>query len=654
MGDLALACTGTAGSTVSFSLTVFLPAPITNRLNADGTAAGAALTLNGAPGPPGQVTSNSITFSGIQVQVPASGGVNVNIANLRVNVNLLGVQSAASVRAQLSVNPPSSLSLAPGAATVAVTNPGLLASYSGTGISCVGSPAPPTVSMSDLFAAGTSLVSTRLTEGFATAFQPRDSTSDTGTRFLVRYSGLPAGARLFVPDLVAGSSAARPTAGGDLGLPQSAGQYFPGSNGLLLARAAYTDANGAGGALVPFVSAPGPAPVTLDAASEIPVVNGSALVVYEVVSADPLQQESAQFPTFLAIPSASAGAVAQESVSLAPVSNAAYATATDPIPRFAAVAPASDCAVEDDCGAAYFPKFAVVAQPIQFSAAAGGGPPEFPGYIAVQNQGGGVVTWTATVAYQSESGWLTLSTSSGVNGAGIQVFASPRSLAPGTYQATITIDAGSLGRKTVPVAFTVTPAPAPVVVVASVVNAATFVAGPLAPGSLATLLGTHLSGRSVSVTFDGIAATLLYTSSTQINLQIPAQLAGRSSSQMVVTVDGASGAPQAVPLAELSPGIFGILNQDNTVNTAASPAGPGSVLQVFATGLPASGNVDVVIAGRDTLAPVFPAPGLVGVEQFNVPVPAGLAGMRTALAACVYGSGGQRVCSPPVPLSLGQ
>src|SRR5579885_2790151 len=238
MGDLALACTGTAGSTVSFSLTVFLPAPITNRLNADGTAAGAALT------------------------------VNVNIANLRVNVNLLGVQSAASVRAQLSVNPPSSLSLAPGAATVAVTNPGLLASYSGTGISCVGSPAPPTVSMSDLFAAGTSLVSTRLTEGFATAFQPRDSTSDTGTRFLVRYSGLPAGARLFVPDLVAGSSAARPTAGGDLGLPQSAGQYFPGSNGLLLARAAYTDANGAGGALVPFVSAPGPAPVTLDAASE--------------------------------------------------------------------------------------------------------------------------------------------------------------------------------------------------------------------------------------------------------------------------------------------------------------------------------------------------------------------------------------------------
>ena len=54
---------------------------------------------------------------------------------------------------------------------------------------------------------------------FAGAFQNKDTTTDSGTRVLVRYSNVPAGARIFVPDVIAGSSAVEPTSGGDLGLP---------------------------------------------------------------------------------------------------------------------------------------------------------------------------------------------------------------------------------------------------------------------------------------------------------------------------------------------------------------------------------------------------------------------------------------------------
>src|SRR6185436_13672262 len=114
-------------------------------------------------------------------------------------------------------------------------------------ITCSGSALPSTVNLSNLFAASTAFASTRVTEGFASAFQPRGPGEDSGTRFLVKYTGFPANAHIYVPDLVAGSTAAVPTAGGDLGVPQQVGAYVPGSNTLLLARVQFADATGAGG-----------------------------------------------------------------------------------------------------------------------------------------------------------------------------------------------------------------------------------------------------------------------------------------------------------------------------------------------------------------------------------------------------------------------
>jgi uncharacterized protein (TIGR03437 family) len=456
--------------------------------------------------------------------------------------------------------------------------------------------------------------------------------------------------------MVAGSSALVPTSGGDLGTQQQVGQYVPGSGTLLLVRVQGADAAGAGGYPLPTPS--GIAPVLLDSVSEVPLTNGAGYAVYEVADVTPSVLESAQFPTFVSVANATAATVAQESISFAPVSTVMSASASDPVPRFAAVTPASDCTVLNDCQAGYFPKLSVDPISIQLTAIAGGAMTSQPGYIPVQNAGGGVMNWSALVSYVTGSNWLTLDYTSGQNSGSVRVWALPQGLAAGTYQAKIVIDAGPLaGNATFPVTLTVRAAPtptptptpaAPVVTVNSVVNAATFAVTPLVPGSLGTLFGANLSGKSVSATFDGIAATLLYVGASQINLQVPASLGSKTSTTLVVTVDGSSSAPQTVALAPVWPAIFahGVLNQDYTENKAGSAAKAGSILQIFATGIPTSATVSVEIADRRNLIPLYAgaAPGLTGVQQVNVAIPGDLSAITTPLIICAI-AGSQQACS---------
>jgi hypothetical protein len=54
------------------------------------------------------------------------------------------------------------------------------------------------------------------------------------------------------------------------------------------------------------------------------------------------------------------------------------------------------------------------------------------------------LNWTATVTYLSGSGWLDISPASGVDDGSIRLVAHPESLESGTYQATLTVDAGPL------------------------------------------------------------------------------------------------------------------------------------------------------------------------------------------------------------------
>ncbi len=669
LGDLFLQCSGyNSGAVLSFNLTISLPVSVTNRVDSSNQTHDVEFAVDYGNGfvPTGQtaiVTNQSVTFNGLSFFAPASGRINFRISNLRGNAYQLGQISAQPIRASLAFGSSSSIALNQAQVIVASSQTGLYATLYSTGITCTGSPLPSTaVTLASLFAAGTAFASTRLTEGFSNAFLVQSATEQNGTRFLVKYSGFPSNAHLYVPDLVAGSDALTPTACGDLGLPQAVGQYVPGSQALLLARVLATDNSGVGGLVVTAIPN---TPSNLNSVSEVPLVNGAGIVVYEVVDGNPNALESAQFPTFFGIANVTVASVAQETVQLAPVSGVFSASQTAPIPRFAAVTPASDCNVLGDCNAGYFPKLQVESDTIQIVSFANGAPIGPPGYITVRNIGGGIMNWAASISYVDGSGWLAFlgDIASGQNSAALRPTPAKgaQGLAPGTYRANVIIDAGPLaGHATVPVVLTVRPDPVapppvtpppvspPAIVVSKVVNAATFEVTPLVAGSLGTLMGSHFAGKIVSVTFDGTPATLLYVTDGQINLQVPDGLGAKTSATLVVTVDGSSSTPQTVALSPAWPSIFahGVLNQNNSENKAGSAAQAGSILQIFGTGIPTGSIVSVQIGDRAGLVPLYAAgaPGIPGVQQVNVAVPDGLAGSTAQLIVCAQ-TGGKQFCS---------
>ncbi len=647
--DITLSCSGAKPNVpASAMLSIFTPVSITNHLSTGNTPDVAVLvTANGFQQPTPTsvqlVGSNQLNISGIQFTAGADGGVSILVRNLRLNVN-----SNASGKSPLLVANMVATGLVLTNTQIqlgAVTN-GLLSSDSSAGIYTFGSPAPQMINMQNLFSAGTSFSTTRVTEGFSNAFIVKDGNSDNGTRIMLRYSNLPPSTRLFVPDLIAGSSAPQPTSAGDLGVPQSAGTYAGGS--LLLARVNGPNPDGSGGAASYRPPAGGTPSLPLTSASELQISNGAAFVVYEVVDAVPAVQESAQIPTFVSVTSGTPpGSYGQESLSFAPLSTIGTATMTDPVPRFAAVTPPADCTAVGDCQASYFPRLKLNSGPISLQSASNGTPAV--GYLPFVNTGGGAMNWTAGVTFQNGSGWLSVSPTSGTNNATVSLHANPANLAPGTYNATITIDAGpAAGSQSVPVAFQVGQA-APLV--SQVANAANGYVTTLVPGSFASIYGTGLAGNTVTVSFDGVAASLTYNSASQINLLVPGALTGKTSAQMLVSVDGRDGTPISVNLVNAAPAIFtnGVLNQDSSVNGTGKPAVRGSTLQIFLTGLPPVAGSTVNIGNR-SLQSVYSgqAPGVPGLQQVNVLLPADLTG-TAQLTVC---SAAPVVCSPAYSVTI--
>jgi uncharacterized protein (TIGR03437 family) len=132
--------------------------------------------------------------------------------------------------------------------------------------------------------------------------------------------------------------------------------------------------------------------------------------------------------------------------------------------------------------------------------------------------------------------------------------------------------------------------PAPSVADGATVNNASFALhpAPLAPGSIAAIFGSNLNdgtpdcsssfgpdGKLItflcgaSVTVNDIPAPLFYATPGQLGIQIPFELAGSPSADIVVTVLGQSSTPRTVFLDAAAPGIF-TLNQAGT--------GPGAIL----------------------------------------------------------------------------
>ena len=259
------------------------------------------------------------------------------------------------------------------------------------------------------------------------------------------------------------------------------------------------------------------------------------------------------------------------------------------------------------------------------------------------------------MSYTNGSGWLVVQTPSGIDGGHVRIDAYPGALPVGTYQATLTIDGGTAGKRFVLVTLVVTPATPPGPQIQTVENSASLAPVPVVPDSLTTVMGTSFSGQNVAATFDQIPATILFSNSTQINLLVPTGISGFSLAQLVVNVDGQNSDGTTVQVAPFEPGIFtgGVFNSDSTVNSIINGAAGGSEMFFYATGLSGAGTISVRVGTTEltSLDYAGPAPGYPGVQQINFHVPSGLGAVTTELYACGT-SAGTEVCSPPVPLTL--
>jgi uncharacterized protein (TIGR03437 family) len=190
------------------------------------------------------------------------------------------------------------------------------------------------------------------------------------------------------------------------------------------------------------------------------------------------------------------------------------------------------------------------------------------------------------------------------------------------------------------------------------VNGASLVAGPVAPGSIAIVMGSGFSGANLTVTIGGLPAHILSSSDTQITVLVPEALESSASAQLVVQVNGASSAPQQIALAPFAPGIFphGVLNQDDSVNGPAQPATFEGMIQVLATGLSGQGAISANIGGYLITDPYYagPAPDRPGLQLIDLILPPALITGTTTVSVCGGAPGGPVVCSPPAPVVLSQ
>jgi len=151
---------------------------------------------------------------------------------------------------------------------------------------------------------------------------------------------------------------------------------------------------------------------------------------------------------------------------------------------------------------------------------------------------------------------------------------------------------------------------APYVEPACVVNAASYESAPIAPGEIVTIFGQVLGpqggagavldseGRianslaGVGVTFDGTSAPLLWAGPNQVNAIVPFELAGKTSTQLVVSYQGAQSAAVPLIVSGAAPGIFTYAgsaqavayNQDGSLNGPSNPAPRGSTVAIWMTG----------------------------------------------------------------------
>jgi len=180
-----------------------------------------------------------------------------------------------------------------------------------------------------------------------------------------------------------------------------------------------------------------------------------------------------------------------------------------------------------------------------------------------------------------------------------------------------------------PVSLAVGP-PAPAIAANGIVSAASYAGGVISPGEILTIFGENFE-PGMRVNFDGLLATPLYVTSTQLGVVAPSLLSNAREVNVVVQrgIEWRS-TPVRIPVWPARPGLFtadssgrgaaAALNEDGSVNAPGNPAAKGSIIVLWGTG----GGVEplsqkVFIDGIES--EILYAAGKDGLWQLNVRIP---------------------------------
>jgi len=318
--------------------------------------------------------------------------------------------------------------------------------------------------------------------------------------------------------------------------------------------------------------------------------------------------------------------------------------------------------------------------------------------VAVTDAGQGALTVSGVTATAASSGtWLSAAT---ING-GISVTADPTGLSPNTYTGTVTVASNGVnGNLVIPVQLVVAAQGPPVAAVGGVVANETFAVGePIAQGDVVSVYGNQFTFDAptsagslplqttldnVQVLVNGTAAPLFYTSSGQINFEIPINAATGDGTVQIVR-NGTPGNMIYVNIGAQAPqfflvpgtGGYAITTPEGMLTgTSSSPVHVGDTIVIYAIGLgPTSPLVPSGTASPATPplatvpgttqvcfgpeSPFFQAPcatplftGLTpnfsGLYQINVTIPAGVASGNSKMSVILE----DNISSDPIPLAV--
>jgi uncharacterized protein (TIGR03437 family) len=153
----------------------------------------------------------------------------------------------------------------------------------------------------------------------------------------------------------------------------------------------------------------------------------------------------------------------------------------------------------------------------------------------------------------------------------------------------------------------------PLVYAGGVANAASLANAPVAAGQAVRILGCGIGPQDGAIAdypvpalggaralFDGDPATLWYAQGEAVVALVPLSVFGKSAANLEIEYGGQRSPAVSLPVAATAPGIFTLdgsaaaaLNQDGSLNSAATPASRGAELMFFATGAPVPVTVEI-------------------------------------------------------------